>query len=276
MRASGIGLHRTMLPFLWVGAAMSVLSLVLNETVTPAAKEWASAFLKNNFRPAPPPGLRLCKFYSSATHREWTIQKFDPRRPSLLIGVEVEQERADATRREIVSAPRAEWLDGQWWFYNARVQQFDENEDPLANPVRLGGWYSVREMRNFTERPSDFLSQTKEWEFLTTPQMIRYVQIQPQMSGELPRKLFHIHRRMALPWACLVVTLFGIPTGARGSRRSALAGMFAAMALFAGFYAVTQIGTYLGMRGLTWPWMGAWFANITFGLAGAWLSIEVR
>jgi lipopolysaccharide export system permease protein len=131
-------------------------------------------------------------------------------------------------------------------------------------------------MKGFGETPADFVGQTKKWDFLTTVEMLRFLRVQPQISGELSRRVFQIHWRMAVPWSCLVVTLFGVPAGARGSRQNALVGLFAAMGLFASFYAVAQVGVYLGMRGLTWPWLGAWLANIVFTLAGAWAILETR
>jgi len=278
MRASGVSLNRIMAPFLGVGLAMSVLSLAVNEGVTPDAKQWATEFSDRRFRTRRSSRPRLMKFYSSATRREWTVEKFDRDHPQRLVLVKVEQERPDGSRSELITADRAEWLDGQWWFHNARVQQFDESENPTGAPVSPGpeDTYTVTEMTRLTERPSDFVTHSRRWEFLSTAQMIRHLDIQPEITHDLSRKVFDIHYRLAMPWACLVVTLFAIPTGSRGSRQSVLTGVFVAMALFGSFYAVAQIGTYLGIRGLTWPWLGAWFPNIVFSLGSITLIIEMR
>jgi len=277
MRASGVSFTRMMAPFLLVGAALSLASLALNETAMPAAKEWAAEFMKNRFRPLPGARTRICKFYSSAKHREWTIDRFNPDLPGELVGVKVEQERPDGTRAELITADRAEYLDEQWWFHNPKVQRFDANQDPLGAPESLApDGYAVIEMPALTERPADFVTHSKAWEFLSTAEMIRHLAIQPEITQDLSRRRFDVQQRLALPWACLVVTLFAVPAGSRGSRRSALAGIFTAMALFGSFYAVSQVGAFLGMRGLTWPWLGAWLGNIVFSLAAVALASESR
>jgi lipopolysaccharide export system permease protein len=128
-----------------------------------------------------------------------------------------------------------------------------------------------------SETPQDFVNEVRGWMFLTTLQMWRYMQRHPDISGvSMAQKMYDLHARLAMPWACLIVTLFGIPAGARSGRQSALAGVFLAVAFFFGFYALSQIGLFLGKTQVIWPWTGAWLSNIVFLAAGLIMMARMR
>ena len=67
-----------------------------------------------------------------------------------------------------------------------------------------------------------------------------------------------------MPWACIIVTLFGIPAGAKGGRQSALTGIFLALGFFFGFYLLMHIGIFVGKRDTGAPWFWAWLPNVVF------------
>jgi lipopolysaccharide export LptBFGC system permease protein LptF len=85
-----------------------------------------------------------------------------------------------------------------------------------------------------------------------------------------------MHRRLATPWACLIVTFFAVPAGTRTARHSTLSGIFMALAAFVLYYMLLGIGSWLGMRGIVWPWLGAWLSNITFVVSGTIMTIRLR
>jgi hypothetical protein len=71
--------------------------------------------------------------YNSMGRRQWLIHKLDLCDPARLYRVKVVRERPTGTRYQELVAAEADWLDGQWWFRDVKVQDFDEHE----NPVRL-------------------------------------------------------------------------------------------------------------------------------------------
>lgn len=278
MRACGVSFFRIMLPFLAVGLAFSLLTLALKETFAPRASVWAEQFAKSGYRSAEAKeAAREHAYFNSKDHRMWLIDHYNPETPGRLEGVKVTQERADGTRTEEVSATVAEWLDGTWWFHDPVLQRFGPADSAVGQPVRVAPGGGSVEMTSLTEKPSDFAISFKPWEYLSSAEMRRYIRAHPRLSDtRRAQLLFDLHLRLAMPWACLIVTLFGIPSGARSGRQSALTGIFFALAFFFGFYALMQIGMFMAKSQMIEPVLGAWLSNLVFGATGLGLALRMR
>lgn len=278
MRMGGVGMVRVMLPFLLVGLAFTAAAGAIKETVTPRANRQmkevlAKANSKSSF------DVYDMAHYNSMGRRQWLIHKLDVRNPSRLYRVKVVCERPDGTRFQEIMAGEACFLDGQWWFRDVRIQEFDENENPvrLAPGAAPAAVRPLREMPFLDERPADFVNEIVNWDFLSGRAIYRYLQRHPDLSPrDRAQKWLTFHQRVALPWASFIVTLFAVPAGVRGGRRSALAGVFLTVSFFFGFYALMQVGTFLAMRQLVSPWLGAWLSNIVFLAVGTGLVARIR
>lgn len=71
-----------------------------------------------------------------------------------------------------------------------------------------------------------------------------------------------LHRRLALPAACLVLALAGVPMGARPRRGGRAAGVVLTGLLIVGYYLLFVFGAGLARRGVVSPWLGLWLANV--------------
>jgi LPS export ABC transporter permease LptG/LPS export ABC transporter permease LptF len=77
-----------------------------------------------------------------------------------------------------------------------------------------------------------------------------------------------LHRRLALPAACLVLALAGVPMGARPRRGGRAAGVVLTGLLIVGYYLLFVFGAGLAQRGAVPAFWGLWLANIaTAGVA---------
>ena len=83
--------------------------------------------------------------------------------------------------------------------------------------------------------------------------------------------------KTALPFASLVILLFGIAVASRGARNSSTAFGYAVL-IAIGFYAALFLGRTLGQMGVLPAFIGPWLANFGFLVAGVWLlrSREIR
>ena len=79
------------------------------------------------------------------------------------------------------------------------------------------------------------------------------------------------HRRFALPTACLVLAMVGIPLGLSSKKSGKSGGFVLTIALVFIYYFVSLIGVSLARQGKIGPTFGAWLANIVFFAAGAML-----
>jgi LPS export ABC transporter permease LptF/LPS export ABC transporter permease LptG len=83
--------------------------------------------------------------------------------------------------------------------------------------------------------------------------------------------LIEFHRRFALPTACLVLAMVGIPLGLSSKKSGKSGGFVLTIALVFIYYFVSLIGVSLARQGKIGPMFGAWLANLVFFAAGAFL-----
>ncbi len=79
------------------------------------------------------------------------------------------------------------------------------------------------------------------------------------------------HRRFALPVACLVLALVGMPLGLSAKKGGKSTGFVLTILLVLAYYALTLVGVSFGRQGKLPPGLGAWLADIVFFLGGAFL-----
>ena len=276
MRASGVSLYRITMPFLAVGLLLTVVTATVKETVAPRAGLWAAEFVARQFS-----GDGDVVEYGQAFYRNviagriWQVNLFSAMAPEQLRGIKITQEREDGTKQREIIAEWAFWLDGQWWFFDGFTQDYHPNESRDGGPLPLPAGGSA--FASFDERPDDFAGEVKPWEFLSSREMMRYLAAHPALSAETrAQKTTDLHGRLALPWSCFIATLFAVPAGAGGGRHSALRGVFTAVGLFFAFYALMQVGVYLGKRSVLAPWLGAWLSNVVFLVAGLHMMRRIR
>ncbi len=104
-------------------------------------------------------------------------------------------------------------------------------------------------------------------------------------GGDWVRALLEFHRRFAIPFACLVLPLAGIPLGIQPQRSGRVWGFALSLALIALYYGAMVAGDNLAKNNvlpghLRLPvWAAAWLANAVLGGLGAaltWRAIRER
>lgn len=83
------------------------------------------------------------------------------------------------------------------------------------------------------------------------------------------------HRRFALPAACLVLALVGIPLGLSARKGGRSAGFVLTIVLVFVYYFFSLVGVSLARQGKVPPWMGVWAGNFFFLLCGLLLLWRV-
>jgi LPS export ABC transporter permease LptF/LPS export ABC transporter permease LptG len=83
--------------------------------------------------------------------------------------------------------------------------------------------------------------------------------------------LIELHRRFALPTACLVLALVGIPLGLSSKKSGKSGGFVLTILLVFGYYFVSLIGVSLAKQGRVAPWLGTWLADLVFLAGGMFL-----
>jgi LPS export ABC transporter permease LptG/LPS export ABC transporter permease LptF len=94
-----------------------------------------------------------------------------------------------------------------------------------------------------------------------------------ELSGKPEAKgyLIEMHNRLALPVACVVLMLLGVPLGVNSRRGGKSAGIVLTILLVFVYYVLSLIGTALGHQSRLPAFIAVWAANILFAAAGIFL-----
>ncbi len=261
IRACGVSLYRLMVPYIIVGFFASGAVWVMNESFAPRSAYWTEQFIRGEQHRDDDSAFiaRNLAYRNPRENRNWFIGEFDTRTYDMR-HIEVTELREDGTDKIKYTAPKGQWLDGRWWFTGVQIQKFD----PQGNPL-LPETSPHRTMTEFSETPREFVNVTKDPEFLSSRELLEFLDVHQDMSPDAVARIrVDLHYRLAMPWTCLIVTLLGLPIGSHTGRRGALLGVALALTLFFSYYVFINFGLALGKNQTLPPWLAAWFPNILF------------
>ncbi|MBP5510336.1 MAG: LptF/LptG family permease [Kiritimatiellae bacterium] len=277
MRASGIGFSSIVAPIQTVAACFTIGVTLVNEYYAPYASEWAKNFRTARFRPLDAKLYTNVPYYNQKAHRIWRVDKMDTRTPNLLQGVKISIDRPDGSRDVDIACRKAEYLDGEWWLSYPQYQYFDELNNPIENPTPSLARLMIRSFPEFDETPRDFLLMNKPWEYYTARDMVHYLKNHKNLKPvERASKVYDLYNRFAVPFSCIIITLFAIPAGVATGRQSVFKGVIFAVGMFFAFYAFSIGCMILAKNGLLPPLVAAWFPNLLFLGIGLFLFRRQR
>lgn len=269
LRACGFSLRQITAPFLAVGLAASLLLLALNECFNPWATYWTRQFRNLQGDPdAVQPFLArnlTCK--NVIGHRLWSIATFDVR-PSAdyaMQGIILIQQRPDGSDEFRLSAARARWMNGHWWFGDATIRYFDASNNPIGPPEETPSFDTAE----ISEQPADFLSEIKDTanNERSARDILTFIQTHDISPDARTRSLVDVHNRLAAPWMCLIAVLLGIPFGMRTARRGMGLGILLALLTFFGYYVLMGFGLAIGKDRSLYAWIDAALPHPSHALA---------
>jgi lipopolysaccharide export system permease protein len=86
--------------------------------------------------------------------------------------------------------------------------------------------------------------------------------------------LVEIHKKFAMPFACIVFVFIGAPLGIMSRRGTFGVGASLSLGFFFFYWSCLKAGENLADRGFFNPWIGMWIANIVLGIIGLYLTFR--
>lgn len=86
--------------------------------------------------------------------------------------------------------------------------------------------------------------------------------------------LVEIHKKFAIPFACIIFVFIGAPLGIMSRRGTFGVGASLSLGFFVFYWACLKGGENLADRGFFDPWIGMWIANIVLGIIGLYLTFR--
>jgi len=170
----------------------------------------------------------------------------------------------DGTQQELIPKAKDQYS----------ITTFESTDIPIELPAASD--HGPRDLLPVTELSLHSLRQNARRERVAGAELVK---VDPGSSSYafLKARYYEIelHRRFALPAACLVLALVGIPLGLSARRGGRSAGFVLTIILVFVYYFFSLVGVSLARQGKVTPWLGVWAGNIFFFLCGMLLLRRV-
>lgn len=268
LRASGISLMQTAFPLLLLAGAMSLATLLWNETVVPYCTR-ACQYINNvEIRKRPQRGILSERgIWYHGTDGFYSIDQIDPRREALL-GLTIYQTGGNFELRRIIEVKAARWTGGGWLCSGT-----------FEHAIGDDGQVTTRELPSdesvIHETLGDFLEVQRE------PAELSYLDLRQRMR-DLSRKgidpstyLVDLHMKLSVPFTALVLACVAIPLAGRVMRHPSIAATVGVgLILGFGYWVLLALSNALGQSGVLPAVVSAWAANVMFLLLGCGLFLR--
>ncbi|HUT08309.1 MAG TPA: LPS export ABC transporter permease LptF [Candidatus Latescibacteria bacterium] len=271
LKACGISAYRSILPVLVLSAAVSGLAFLVQERVVPAAHARAEDAW-NRIADLPPRSYSYLNRHwvlGRAGNRIYHYDYFEPgsltfSRMSIF---DIDPGRWALTRRffaEKATIEKDTLIYREGWVRNFAA--------PAAPPFAKAesGRLAVDEEKDV------FLKTWKEPLQMTLGELRKYTAEVRGMGFRAGRLRAELGQKTALPLVSLVMALLAVPFGFSMGKKGALVGVGLSVALAMAYWGTFAVFRSLGGAEVLTPFLGAWGANLIFGLAGVSLLFRLR
>ncbi len=261
--SSGISFKRLLRPYLFSAILLSIVSGYLSNVVIPPANEKRlefesqyvrkpDTFLGRNVHMQVRPGIFI--YLESFSERTNTGFRFSLEKI----------EDGKLTYKMIANQANYNIEEGTWTIKNYNIREIDGLEEKL----RFG-----REMDTLLPfSPYDFILNLKDMETMNYRELNRFI-ANERLKGSEAVSFYEVekHRRMAFPFATLVLTFIGMALSSQKVRGGIGLHLGAGITLSFAFILFMQVTTTFATNGNLHPMIAVWIPNILFGILGAYL-----
>ena len=272
MRSAGISIHRILMPFIYIGFAITILIFGVSEKVLPQSMRKAES-IKENFientanskgRTQASSAISNIALYGR-DNRLIFIDNFDVS-SKIAQGITIlEQDKKDNVSLKI-NAHEAKWTGGKWLFSNILTYQLDDKGKVIGSPK----FFQKKIIA--MENPKDLVAKGANYEYMGFYDLSNYIKNFSETSPKLIARLrVDLHQKISIPFMSLIVILIGAGFALRVKQRgraTALLGIGISIVIGFVYYAFMASFIAFGKSGSLPAFLSAHLANILFGLIG--------
>ena len=268
MKACGISLYRITLPLIVLGLVWSGVLYGLEQRIMARANQRAEE-LDSQIRGRPSRTL-------NPLSRQWLVAHdgafyhytyFDPV-PKAIQNLVVYRPARDGWRLESqVSAPQAIYSSGEWIGVRGWVQDFTAQQSR---------WTPFARRTLPLEAPDYFETEQPLADMMTVPQLKQFIDEQAASGFNVVPQMVELQKKLAFPFATVVMTLLAIPFGLTTGKRGTLYGIGIGIVLAVAYWIIGSAFAAIGQAGLLSPVMAGWAPNVLAAGGAAYLFLTAR
>jgi LPS export ABC transporter permease LptF/LPS export ABC transporter permease LptG len=263
MKASGISVYRTVLPVIALAAAVGVVVFVVQERIVPASHARAEAAwgVLADLPARSYSYLNRHWVLAASGDRVYHYDYLDPGSTTLsrLSVFDIDPSRWSLARR--VFAEKAAFEGSDLVYRDGWTRDFTAASSPRFLRTASGRFDAA-------DDKDAFLQPSKEPLQMTLGDLRRYTAEVRGRGFPAVRLRAELAQKISLPFVSLVMALLAVPFGFRMGRKGTLVGVGLSVIIAMAYWGTFAIFRSLGAAGALNPFLGAWGANILYGLAG--------
>jgi lipopolysaccharide export system permease protein len=269
VKAGGISIIRCIVPLLLCGLLISVMNIILNETVIPITNKRTESIKREWFEKSPTKIFNQNSVWFRDTNGIYTVRYMDTK-AKVVKGFTMYNLDLSFNLKTKLHADELIWTDDRWLITSGLLWRFSEKEGIKATKINnvplqmLGG---PEEIGRAEANP-------KEMSFSV---LYRYIVNLKKEGYEIKKYLVDLYSKTSFPFVNLIMVLLGIPFSLTSGKRSGLAlGVTVTVLIGFSYWIVFGINMSLGYSGVIPPLVASWFTNIIFGAIGLLMLSHVR
>lgn len=264
MQAGGVSLFRIILPILATGLAVSVFTVMINETLVPRAQRLLRVERAHAVSDKPKGLIRQYFFtdQSGGIKRLIYAEEYYPAEERF-VKVTIQELSKDKVTRTLL-AEELVWSkeeDG-WYFRDGEIYNY---QDGKVYPIRVTkGHYQS----GLTKNPTQVSWLALSPEDMSWAELKWYISQQSFTESKERELLVKLQQKLSIPFASFFFALLGAPLSLQPQRRTSSAGFGLSLVFIFIYYMLMGCGAFLAQAGRISPFMGAWLQNFILGIYG--------
>ncbi|MCK4649214.1 LptF/LptG family permease, partial [bacterium] len=271
MKAGGISFRRILVPMLGLALVISLLTLILNESIIPPLNMKVKRFEQQRMDERPEYERRDNVAFYSPNHQYLIYMRTFDGEKSQMRHIQILARRPDGSLARRTDAQKGLYSNGGWYFIEGIEREFDARGENILKEESFKKKYLPLDVK-----PSDFSREMQKPEELNFIQLAKYIAQSRRGGYDVRRYLVDLHLKIASPFACVIILLVGAPLAIFSPRSGRLVSF--GIATFIGFlyWGGMSVGRSLGRAGILTPLLAAWVANVLFIGLGLYLLRRAR
>lgn len=260
MRAAGISLYRLLIPVAVFAGVVALLTAWLSITARP----WGNSHLRTGL-------YEIVKTRASAGIKP---KVFNDEFRNLVIYVDRIQPGSDVLGGILVADTRDASLHNTIYAESGRIIT-NERRHTLTLRLENGGIYSTGSDDGYQDTRfttyditldlnaalAQLRDREKDVSELTLPELREGIVVKAAAGDPAYAERVELHRKLAIPFACLVFAALGVPLGIQPTRAVHSRGFSLSLGLIFLYYLLLTFGQNLGERGTLPPAVAVWLPN---------------
>ena len=280
MKACGISLYRAAAPLLIFAVVAGVALFGLQELVLAPANQRADK-LNGAIRgwPSTEPSA-INRWISSASGDIYHYDMYDPGRDRFTQFTQYHLDQrawrlSEMTYAGTVSSPLPSASAGlrDWTAEKGWVRTLSAPRPGVKTAVAYAP-FTARPMT--LEPPAYFKDEAPDPAKMSYRQLLVYISELRARGYNTVTALVQLQRKVAFPFATVIMTLLAVPFAAATGRRGAMYGIGFGIALSIAYWVILNVFSAVGEGGVMTPLLAAWAPNLLFGAAALYMILTVR